>query len=184
MASRAVFSISHIPVGEYLGSVYRPDVDYVDGVIEERNVGEIDHAALQRVLLFALASFEETLNVYALQEVRVQTQATRYRVPDVCLLPADKVPEKIVTEAPLLCVEVLSPRDTVTRMRARCADYLRMGVEEIWIFDPETEIAYVLREDSLQEVRSGEIRLAASGIHINVEQVFKSARLRTKLRGA
>lgn len=184
MASSAVFSIPHIPLGEYLGSVYRPDVDYVDGVIEERNVGEIDHAALQRVLLFALASFEEALNVYALQEVRVQTQATRYRIPDVCLLPADKLPEKIVTEPPLLCVEVLSPRDTVMRMRARCMDYLQMGVPEIWIFDPATEIAYILREDSLQEVRSGMIWLTSGGVHVNVDDVFKSARMRSKLHSA
>jgi Uma2 family endonuclease len=182
MASGAMISRPHIPVGEYLGSVYRPDVDYVDGVLEERNVGEIDHAVLQRVLLFALASFEETMNIFALQEVRVQTQPLRFRVPDVCLLLADKTSERIVTEAPLLCVEVLSPRDTVMRMQARCMDYLRMGVPEVWIFDPATEIAYVLREDGIVEVRNGSIALTGTGVHVNVEDVFRSARLRTKLR--
>lgn len=36
-----------VTVGEYLGSVYRPDMDYVDGVLESRNLGEFDHADLQ-----------------------------------------------------------------------------------------------------------------------------------------
>lgn len=33
----------HVSVAEYLASSYRPDCDYVDGVIEERNLGEKEH---------------------------------------------------------------------------------------------------------------------------------------------
>jgi hypothetical protein len=41
-------TLSHlISVEEYLNTTYRPDVDYVDGEIEERNLGEFDHADLQ-----------------------------------------------------------------------------------------------------------------------------------------
>ena len=40
-------SATLISVSEYLKSSYRPDCDYVDGRVEERNVGEHDHAALQ-----------------------------------------------------------------------------------------------------------------------------------------
>jgi hypothetical protein len=35
-----------VPVEEYLSSSYRPDVEYIDGEIQERNVGEIEHARL------------------------------------------------------------------------------------------------------------------------------------------
>ena len=35
-----MFAGTLITVEEYLGSVYRPDCDYVDGRLEERNVGE------------------------------------------------------------------------------------------------------------------------------------------------
>ncbi len=38
MATSALVSI-----GEYLTSVYRPDCDYVDGEVQERNPGEYDH---------------------------------------------------------------------------------------------------------------------------------------------
>ncbi|HWZ34412.1 MAG TPA: hypothetical protein VNX18_23900 [Bryobacteraceae bacterium] len=33
-----------ISVAEYLATSYRPDCDYIDGHIEERNLGEWDHA--------------------------------------------------------------------------------------------------------------------------------------------
>ena len=36
-----------VTVGEYLRTVYEPDCDYVDGRVEERNVGEFDHGLLQ-----------------------------------------------------------------------------------------------------------------------------------------
>ena len=88
MAAPAAVSVSHIPIGEYLGSVYRPDVDYVDGVLEERNVGEFDHADIQKAVLLALVAQERAAGVYAMQELRVQVSRDRFRVPDVCLLPA------------------------------------------------------------------------------------------------
>ena len=36
-----------VSVREYLSTSYRPDCDYVDGVVVERNLGEYDHARLQ-----------------------------------------------------------------------------------------------------------------------------------------
>ena len=38
---------TQISVEEYLHTVYRPDCDYVDGVVEERNLGERDHSWIQ-----------------------------------------------------------------------------------------------------------------------------------------
>ncbi len=34
-----------VSITEYLATAYHPDVDYVDGRIEERNVGEKSHAS-------------------------------------------------------------------------------------------------------------------------------------------
>jgi hypothetical protein len=40
----------YVTVEEYLQTSYRPDCDYVDGRVEERNVGEFDHGYLQTLL--------------------------------------------------------------------------------------------------------------------------------------
>jgi hypothetical protein len=34
-----------VSLEEYLSSVYEPECDYVDGEIEDRNVGEKDHSS-------------------------------------------------------------------------------------------------------------------------------------------
>jgi hypothetical protein len=41
---------SLVSVDEYLATSYRPDCDYVDGVLLERNAGEFDHGRLQTAL--------------------------------------------------------------------------------------------------------------------------------------
>ena len=40
-------STTQISVREYLNTSYRPDCDYIDGEVLERNLGEIDHSLLQ-----------------------------------------------------------------------------------------------------------------------------------------
>src|SRR5437016_10905075 len=39
-----------VSISEYLSTSYDPDCDYVDGVIEERNLGENNHADLQTTI--------------------------------------------------------------------------------------------------------------------------------------
>ena len=42
-----------IPISEYLNTSYRPDREYVDGALLERNVGEYSHSRTQgRLLVF------------------------------------------------------------------------------------------------------------------------------------
>jgi len=39
-----------VSVREYLTTSYRPDCEYIDGRIEERNLGEYDHGLMQTFL--------------------------------------------------------------------------------------------------------------------------------------
>ena len=39
-----------LSIDEYLHTSYKPDVDFIDGAIEERNLGEFEHARLQTIL--------------------------------------------------------------------------------------------------------------------------------------
>ncbi len=41
-----------VSLQEYLTTVYEPDCDYVDGVLEDRNVGEYEHNSVQQAILF------------------------------------------------------------------------------------------------------------------------------------
>jgi Uma2 family endonuclease len=179
MTGRNLSDLSHlaklISVEEYLNTSYRPDVEYVDGEIQERNLGEFDHADLQLALGTLLRNRQRDWTIRVVVEVRVQVAPTRFRIPDVCVLAAGLERERIIRHAPLLCLEVLSPRDRLNAMRKRVQDFLDMGVAEVWIFDPETRTAYVCKGDlstPMTEHQSGTLRLAGTAIEIAVEAVF------------
>jgi len=73
-----------LSVEEYLNTAYEPDVEFVDGVLVERNVGEWLHSLIQSNILFALRKNYPHLKVVA--ELRSSVTGTRYRLPDVCVV--------------------------------------------------------------------------------------------------
>ena len=128
-------TVVHIPVSEYLRTSYKPDCDYVDGEVQERNSGTQPHGILQTLLA---KWFDDRFDAYGWvgsTEQRLKVAEGRYRVPDVCAL-IDGAGEDVVTSPPLVCTEVLSPDDTLHTLQDRINDYLSMGVPNIWIFDP------------------------------------------------
>lgn len=147
-----------VSLTEYLTTVYEPDCDYVDGEIEERNVGERTHARLQlRVGAYLLAHYE-AIGSEVFTEVRVQVSPSRFRIPDVCVTIGDPG-EEVLTKPPFLCIEILSPEDRMSRLEMRIQDYLQMGVPNVWVLDPLTRQAYIATPaDGLREVKSGVLR--------------------------
>ena len=99
-----------ISVEEYLATSYRPDCDYVDGRLEERNVGEWDHSKIQAAIVAYFFVRRKAWGISVAPEQRVQVNSTRFRVPDVCVLLGEPK-EQIFRTPPFLCVEILSPED-------------------------------------------------------------------------
>src|SRR3569833_4594637 len=96
---------------EYLHTQYRPDCDYVDGFVLERNLGQHDHARLQGLILFWLMQHEKQWRIHAVPECRLKVRARKYRVPDVMVLPVAASYPSVIEQPPLLCIEVVSPDD-------------------------------------------------------------------------
>jgi Uma2 family endonuclease len=146
----AMATATTVPVEAYLRSSYEPDAEYVDGVIEERPAGELDHASWQLAILLYFARHTEW-KVRSLPELRVQVSASRYRVPDVTILKAEAPREQIITHAPLMVFEILSPEDTMKRILIKLADYQQMGIEGIFVIDPGRK-TYVYETGNLEIV--------------------------------
>jgi Uma2 family endonuclease len=165
-------SVSHaVSLEEYLRTTYRPDCDWVDGKLRERNLGLFDHARLQVLLAMALGSREKQWNVIVLTEQRLRVNARRYRIPDLLVLPHDYDRSPVVSVPPLLCMEILSPDDTMREIVERCEDYLNMGVPEVWIFDPYKKKSYVKGANGLHEAPlDGTLRCGA--IEVSLPEVF------------
>jgi Uma2 family endonuclease len=114
---------------------YRPDREYVDGELLERNVGKWERARLQALLAACFKSQEKAWSIKVATEQRVQISSSRVRIPNVVLVPRGPQPEVIV-EPPVLVVEIISADDTYTETQSPSSDYLRMGVPCVWIIDP------------------------------------------------
>ena len=147
-----------LPVEEYLRRDYSPDCDYVDGRLEDRNVGGKDHGKVQKALLLHLAAREKDWGIFVIQEQRLQISPSRFRVPDICVVAGPEPEEQIFTRPPFLCVEILSPDDRVTRMQERIDDYLAFGVSCVWLIDPETRRAWIHTADRISETKDGILR--------------------------
>ena len=39
-------------------------------------------------------------------------------------------------------VEILSPNDAMSRLFAKCEEYVRIGIDQIYVADPESESAW------------------------------------------
>jgi Uma2 family endonuclease len=126
---------SAVPVEEYLHTCYEPDMEYVNGQLVERNVGEYFHGLLQLLIGIELSKRQgRRFRVFA--EVRVRINAEpRYRIPDICVKALPHKADPII-EKPDLVVEILSPDDRTAEMLRKIADYLQAGIPHIWIVDP------------------------------------------------
>src|SRR4051812_14996592 len=165
-------SAALVSVEEYLNTSYRPDREYVDGVVQERNLGEWDHSRLQSLLCAYLVVREKQRGIKAVMEQRVQVHPDRYRVPDVCAITGP--PEQVFTKPPFLCIEILSKDDAMTDMLERVDDYLRFGVKYVWVLDPRTRRAYVYTTDVIQAVNDGVLRTSDPAIEVPFAAVFEA----------
>jgi Uma2 family endonuclease len=145
-------------VSEYLNTSYRPDCEYLDGELLERNVGEWDHSRLQMLLSGYLLNREKKWGILVVTEQRVQVKRTCFRVPDIAVLTGGAPSGPIIEEPPLLCIEILSRRDRMAEMQERIDDYLDFGVRFVWLIHPRTRRAFVYTKEGVIEVKDGILR--------------------------
>ena len=151
-AGAAAVAARQVSLNEYLKVDYRPDCDYVDGKLELRNVGGKEHSAAQAFLLGWFAAWEEQWKLEASPANRIQVSPSRVRVADIAILPAKISYEGVLTQPPVAVIEVLSPKDQVSRYQERLDEYRSMGVVNIWVIDPMRRKAYDCSQGGWQPV--------------------------------
>jgi Uma2 family endonuclease len=159
-----------LSVEEYLNTDYSPDMEYVDGVLVERNVGEWQHGLLQSNIIFALRRKYPSIKV--IPELRSKVTGTRYRLPDVCVTLSDPH-TRVLMEAPFIAIEILSEDDRVSRLLEKLKEYAAMGVPNIWVFDPRLKQMFTFRGNSLQEVEGDTISTDEPRLELTREEIFQ-----------
>jgi Uma2 family endonuclease len=161
-----------ISVDEYLATSYRPDQEFMEGQLCERNVGEYDHSNLQGALIAWLRSRRREWNIRVLAEQRIKVRPNRFRIPDVCIFSREQAVEQVFTKPPLICIEVLSKDDTLRSLQDRIDDYRAFGVPNIWVLDPAKQRAYICNHGDFREPEDGVLAIANSPIRIPLNDLF------------
>jgi Uma2 family endonuclease len=167
-------STTLVPLQTYLHTAYSPDCEYVDGELKERNVGEKEHARLQKLILRYFMALEDGGTLSVFPELRVQVSPTRFRVPDITVLRADAPDEQIITHPPLIVIEILSPSDTLFGMREKIDDYLAFAIPNIWVVDPSDRMGYVCRSGTFREWQpAAQLTVPGTAIALDLTQLPK-----------
>jgi Uma2 family endonuclease len=127
-----------ISLEEYLNTSYSPDMEYRDGVLVERNVGEEAHARLQALLARYVGNHEDEWGVIVYTELRSKVRDRWYPIPDLCIYAEPGFEGRYPSTPPLLWVEILSPDDRISEVWNKASDLIENGVPYVWIVDPRT----------------------------------------------
>ncbi|HWE86147.1 MAG TPA: Uma2 family endonuclease [Terracidiphilus sp.] len=159
-----------VELEEYLHSNYEYDKEWVNGALVERNGGEFPHSYTLTLLCASL--FRTCPEFIPLISVRVQTSSTAIRVPDFAIHRSDAPRERIIAHPPLLVIEVKAPEDTLAMLSEKAGEYLRFGIEHVWVIDPYARVAYRGTEGGLELVRSGELTIPGTPIRVVPQEIF------------
>ncbi len=161
-----------LSIDEYLHTSYKPDVDFVDGEIEERNLGEFEHARIQTALASFFFTREKDWQIKAVVEQRIRVSPTRVRICDLAILSATAPREAVTETPPLICIEILSPENRLSRAQRVRADYLAMGVQNLWLIDPLRRSAHTFDGNGLHHADPTALIVLGSPIALDLTDAF------------
>ena len=158
-----------IPIAKYLETSYRPDREFIDGEVVERNMGSWEHSRVQALLTGWFIQNEPAWGVQVATEWRTRVSEDRIRIPNLVLV-WNGPQTRVLATPPVLILEILSPEDTYADTERRAADYRQMGVSTLWIVDPTTRTGRVCTGNSWTQARRLEI--PGTPIYVDLDVLF------------
>ncbi|MFN0105761.1 MAG: Uma2 family endonuclease [Bryobacteraceae bacterium] len=160
-----------VSVERYLNTCYDPDLEYVDGTRVERNVGDWLHSLIQSNIIFALRTGYPHLKV--VPELRSQTTATRFRLPDVTVVWAVPV-ERYLRRAAFIAVEILSEADRMSAVMEKLHEYEAHGIPNIWVIGPRLQQMSVFHSGTLEGITGDALRSSQAEVELTRAEIFQS----------
>jgi hypothetical protein len=164
---------SAIPLELYLRRTYRPDCDYIDGGVRERNAGYCPHSETMVIVGSMLHEFAKPTGTVALLSVRIRVSVDCVLVPDICLARRTLPREDVIVTPPLLCVEIVAEEDTFLAMQERVDRLLSMGVENIWLIDERGRFGWVANRQEILLPEDVIFRIDGTPIRISLAEIAR-----------
>lgn len=170
MATTALISVDDY-VNSYIASGMKPACEYVDGVLVPKGMGNRKHSRIQRRLLELLQTYAE---FEAFPELHARLRESEFRIPDIAVERKPVSEGFYPTKGIHLCVEILSPDQTLGQMLEKCEHYHAWGTPYCWVIDPERQTAWQYdRGGEPQSRRLADEFLTADEIELSVGDIFR-----------
>jgi Uma2 family endonuclease len=76
----------------------------------------------------------------------------------------------VLTDPPLLVIEILSPEDSYSDTQERALDYRNMGVETVWIIDPKTRTGRMC--SGAEWVEAERLEVKGTSLYVSLPEIF------------
>jgi Uma2 family endonuclease len=161
-----------VSLDEYLNTSYSPDMEYRDGVLLERNVGEKAHARLQALLGRYIGNREEEWAVEVYTELRSKVRDQWYPIPDVCVYSQPGFEGAYPSVPPLLWIEILSPDDRMSDVWSKAQELIKNGIPYVWIIEPHSLESELWTAAGVEKLADKTLRLPKTPIVIPLADVM------------
>jgi len=168
-----------ISLEEYLALPLKEDVsyEYDEGRVIEVPTHNVDSARIQaRAIVVLDKHLEESRGaLFVTGPTGFWLNAQVERIPDVCVLRADKLAAMEVFHgsrrgAPDLAIEIVSPNESATELERKIDQYLAAGVTGVVLLYPESRHVRVCRT-------SGETRRLGAGEFLEIAELLPGLRI-------
>jgi Uma2 family endonuclease len=143
----------------------KPAYEYWYGVAVQKSMPTVLHGSVQTIIMIPL----EKAGWNAASEVRLKVVPDAEPVPDVIAVRS-KFKGRYPTTAPELCIEIMSPRDTLPEALEKAGAYISWGSQCVWIIDPEKRTAWTLSREGTPEPAwvspTGTLRIGDTAIEL------------------
>jgi Uma2 family endonuclease len=142
----------------------KPAYEYWYGEAVQKSMPTGLHGLVQFVIMTLL----KNAGWNPASEVRLKVSPDAEPVPDVIAVRG-KVKAHFPTAAPELCIEIMSPGDTLSRAFEKAKRYILWGSECVWIIDPEKRSAWSLPQGAAEPAgiaSTGTLRIGETEISL------------------
>jgi Uma2 family endonuclease len=145
----------------------KPAYEYWHGAAVQKPMPTVLHGIVQVILALLL----EKAGWNTASEVRLKVAPEAEPVPDLIAVRG-KFTGRYPTEAPALCVEILSPRDTLAKTLEKAGSYISWRSQCVWIIDPEKRTAWTVSTGAENEpiwiAPNGTLRIEETAIELQL----------------
>src|SRR5262245_39360886 len=126
-----------ISLEQYLHTSF-PDLDreYRGGELVERSLPDYLHGKTQAMLVAFFLALRGKLALFPSVETRMRLKPDVVLIPDVSVFHPTEPTGRVPDTPPFVVIEILSPDDRMTAVRAKLQEYRAWGVQHVWLVDP------------------------------------------------